>query len=103
MAMRAEQAHLLLPQEGVGLAEMSFPKVDGSGCVRVRTNSYSAHLPADTPVQAKVYADRVEIWPERAAAVRHERYYCRISRSWNWSLAWTCWSASQALRHDQHR
>jgi transposase len=77
-AMRAEQAHLLpLLGEGFDLAEMSFPKVDGSGCVRVRTNFYSTPLPADTRVQAKVYADRVEIWHEGAAVARHDRCYGR--------------------------
>jgi transposase len=78
MALRAEQPHLLpLAREGFDLAELSFPKVDGSGCVRVRTNFYSAPLPVDTRVQAKVYADRVEIWHEGAAVARHERCYDR--------------------------
>ena len=73
-AMRAEREHLLpLPAEGFDLAEVSFPQVDGSGCVRVRTNFYSAPLAADTRVQVKVYADRVEIWHEGAAVARHER------------------------------
>ena len=78
MALRAEQPHLLpLAREGFDLAEASFPKVDGSGCVRVRTNFYSVPLPVDTRVQAKVYADRVEIWHEGAAVARHERCYDR--------------------------
>jgi transposase len=81
VAMRAEQAHLLpLAQEGFDLAEVSFPKVDGSGCVRVRTNFYSAPLPADTRVQAKVYADRVEVWHEGAEVARHERSYGRFQQ-----------------------
>jgi len=80
-AMQAEQAHLLpLPQEGFDLAEVSFPKVDGSGCVRVRTNFYSAPLPADTQIQAKVYADRVEVWHEGAEVARHERSYGRYQQ-----------------------
>lgn len=78
MALRAEQAHLLpLPAEGFDLAEVSFPKVDGFGCVRVRTNFYSTPLPVETRVQAKIYADRVEIWHEGTAAARHERCYGR--------------------------
>ena len=81
VAMRAEQAHLLpLAQEGFDLAEVSFPKVDGSGCVRVRTNFYSAPVPADTRVQAKVYADRVEVWLEGAEVARHERSYGRYQQ-----------------------
>lgn len=78
MALRAEQPHLLPPaREGFDLAEVSFPKVDGSGCVRVRTNFYSVPLPADTRVQAKAYAGRVEIWHEGAMVARHERCYER--------------------------
>jgi len=78
VAMRAEQAHLLpLAAEGLDLAEVSFPAVDGSGCVRVRTNFYSAPLPAGTRVRAKVYADRVEVWHEGEAVARHERCYGR--------------------------
>ncbi len=81
MAMRAEQVHLLpLPQEGFDLAEVSFPKVDGLGCVRLRTNFYSAPLPADTRVQAKAYADRVEIWHEGTVVARHERCYGRFQQ-----------------------
>jgi transposase len=80
VAMRAEQAHLLPLAEGFDLAEVSFPKVDGSGCVRVRTNFYSAPLPADTRVQAKVYADRVEVWHEGEAVARHERCYGRYQQ-----------------------
>jgi len=78
MALGAEHAHLLpLPAEGFDLAEVSFPKVDGFGCVRVRTNFYSTPLPVETRVQAKIYADRVEIWHEGAAVARHERCYSR--------------------------
>ena len=41
--MIAERAHLLpLAEHGFELAEISFPRVDGLGCVRVRTNLYSA-------------------------------------------------------------
>jgi transposase len=81
VAMRAERAHLLpLPAEGFDLAEVRFPKVDGSGCVRVRTNFYSVPLPADTRVEAKVYADRVEIWHEGAKAAQHERCYGRFQQ-----------------------
>ena len=44
-AMRIEREHLLpLPTEGFELAEISFPIVDGKGCVQVRTNWYSTPL-----------------------------------------------------------
>ena len=45
-AMIAEREHLLPSvEQGFELAEISFPRVDGLGCVRVRTNLYS--VPAE--------------------------------------------------------
>jgi hypothetical protein len=77
-AMRAEQAHLLpQPGEGFDLAEVSFPTVDGSGCVRVRTNFYSTPEPAGRKVQATIKPDTVEIWYEGQCVARHERCYRR--------------------------
>ena len=44
--MIEERAQLLpLAEQGFELAEFAFPRVDGLGCVRVRTNLYS--VPAD--------------------------------------------------------
>jgi transposase len=78
IAMQAEQEHLLpLHSEGFDLAETSFPKVDGSGCVRVRTNFYSVPVRAGTEVQAKVYPGHVEVWHEGQCVARHERCYSR--------------------------
>ena len=51
--------------------------MDGSGCVRVRTNFYSVPVKAGQRVQAKVYAERVEIWEEGRCVARHERSYRR--------------------------
>src|SRR5205823_11542969 len=77
-AMQAEQEHLLpLPAEGFDLAEVSFPAVDGSGCVRVRTNFYSTPVPAGRKVQATVKPCTVEIWYEGQCVARHERCYRR--------------------------
>lgn len=77
-AMQAEQGHLLpLQSEGFDLAEVSFPTVDGSGCVRVRTNFYSAPVRAGTEVQARVYPGQVEVWHEGQCVARHERCYSR--------------------------
>jgi hypothetical protein len=77
-AMRAEQEHLLpLSSEGFDLAEVSFPRVDGSGCVRVRTNFYSVPVRAGTAVEAKVYPASVELWHEGQCVARHERCYSR--------------------------
>ena len=59
------------------LAEVSFPVVDGMGCVRVRTNAYSTPLKVGTAVEAKVYSTYVEIWHEGRQVARHERCYER--------------------------
>jgi IstB-like ATP binding protein/Mu transposase, C-terminal domain len=78
VAMQAEQEHLLpLPREGFELAEVSFPRVDGSGCVRVRTNFYSVPVRAGSVVEARVYPARVELWQEGICVARHERCYGR--------------------------
>jgi transposase len=77
-AMIAEREHLLpLTEPGFDLAEVSFPTVDGLGCVRVRTNAYSVPLKAGTQVQAKVYSTYVEMWHDGRCVVRHERCYSR--------------------------
>jgi transposase len=45
-ALIEERAQLLpLAEQGFELGELSFPRVDGLGCVRVRTNLYSAPAP----------------------------------------------------------
>jgi transposase len=77
-AMIVEREHLLpFTDPGFDLAEASFPVVDGLGCVRVRTNAYSAPLKAGTEVQAKVYSSYVEIWHDGRCVARHERCYSR--------------------------
>lgn len=63
-----------LPKEGFDLAEVSFPIVDGGGCVAVRTNRYSTPLHPGTRVQAKLYP---ELWHEGRRMARHERCYRR--------------------------
>jgi len=78
VAIEAEQGHLLpLPREGFDLAEVSFPRVDGTGCVRVRTNFSSVPVRAGTPVEARVYPAHVELWHEGACVARHDRCYRR--------------------------
>lgn len=77
-AMLIERAHLLaLAAESFDLAEVSFPTVDSHGCIRVRTNRYSAPAPAGTRVEAKVYASSVEIWHGGERIACHERSYQR--------------------------
>jgi len=73
-----EREHLLpLAEEGFDLAQTSFPTVNGLGCAKVLTNTYSVPLPADTQVQAKVYASTVELWHGGRCVARHERCYSR--------------------------
>ena len=66
-----------LAEEGIDLAQISFPRVNGFGCAKVLTNSYSAPLPAGTEVQAKAYANTVELWHEGRRVAGHERCYGR--------------------------
>ena len=76
--MQVEREHLLpLAEEGFDLAEVSFPRVDGLGRVKVRTNFYSVPLQPGTCVQAKVYSSSVELWHEGQCRARHERCYGR--------------------------
>jgi hypothetical protein len=77
-AMAEERDHLLaLPEEAFDLAEISFPIVDGGGCVRIRTNTYSTPVGPGTPVQVKVYPAHLEVWHDGRCVARHERCYSR--------------------------
>jgi hypothetical protein len=51
--------------------------VNGLGCAKVLTNTYSVPLPAGAQVQAKVYASVVELWHDGRRVARHERCYRR--------------------------
>jgi transposase len=66
-----------LAQQGFDLAQTSFPTVNGLGCAKVLTNTYSVPLPAGAQVQAKVYASVVELWHDGRRVARHERCYRR--------------------------
>ena len=73
-----EREHLLpLADEGIDLVQTSFPAVNGLGCAKVLTNTYSVPLPAGTQVQAKAYASTVELWHDGRCVARHERCYGR--------------------------
>ena len=78
VAMQEEQ-HALSPlaEQPFGLAEVCFPRVDGLGCVRVRTNSYSAPARPGQVVEVRVYPNTVEIWDEGRCIAQHERCYRR--------------------------
>jgi transposase len=72
-----EREHLLPMAEAFDLAQVSFPIVNGFGCVKVLTNAYSVPLPAEARVQARAYAATVELWHEGRCIARHERCYRR--------------------------
>ncbi|HEX2186902.1 MAG TPA: IS21 family transposase, partial [Chloroflexota bacterium] len=77
-ALLIEREHLLpLAEEGFDLVEVSYPTVNSLGCVKVKTNAYSAPLPAGTAVEARLSAAAVEIWHEGRRVARHERCYGR--------------------------
>jgi transposase len=77
-AMIAEREHLLpLVEQGFELAEISFPRVDGLGCVRVRTNLYSVPAAVGKTVEVRLYPSHVEVRDEGCCVARHERCYER--------------------------
>jgi transposase len=77
-AMTSEGEHLQpMADEGFDLAAVSFPVVNGSGCVNVLTNFYSAPLPVGTSAEARVYAAYVEIWHAGRRVARHQRCFGR--------------------------
>ncbi len=77
-AVLVERAHLLpLADEDFDLAEVSFPTVNGFGCVKVRTNAYSAPVAAGTSVQVRLTASAVEISHGGRPVAMHERSYGR--------------------------
>ena len=74
----AERAHLLpLAEQDFELAEVSFPRVDGLGCVRVRTNLYSVPAAPGMTVEARIYPSHSELRNEGRCLARHERCYAR--------------------------
>jgi hypothetical protein len=76
--MIEERAHLLpLAEHGFDLADISFPRVDGLGCVRVRTNLYSAPVEVGRTVEVRLYPSSVEIHHEGRCVAHHERCYER--------------------------
>jgi transposase len=76
--MIEERAHLLpLAENGFELAEVCFPRVDGLGCVRVRTNLYSVPASVGKTVEVRLHPGHVEVRDEGRCIARHERCYER--------------------------
>jgi transposase len=77
-ALAIERQHLLpLVGEGFDLVEVSFGQVNGLGCVKARTNGYSAPLAPGTHAQIKLTAATVEVWHAGRCVARHARAYGR--------------------------
>lgn len=76
--MIIEREHLLPPPaEKFELAELSFPVVDGKGCVRVRSNWYSTPLRAGSHPEVKILPSYIEVRNGGQLLARHERCYGR--------------------------
>jgi hypothetical protein len=76
-----EKEHLLpLAVEPFDLAEVSFPRVDQTGCAKVRTNSYSVPLKPGSIVEARVYSTTVEFRHHGSRIASHERCYGRLQK-----------------------
>ena len=82
--MLIERPRLLgLATERFDLAEVSFPKVNASGCVKVGTNAYSVPAAMGTRVEVKLGAATVEIWHDQRQLAVHERSYGRNAEVFN--------------------
>lgn len=76
--LAVEREHLLpLLAEDFDLAEESFCRVDGKGCIQARTNFYSTPLHPGTQARVRVLPAVVEIYHGGKLAARHERCYSR--------------------------
>jgi hypothetical protein len=77
----AEKEHLLpLAADVFDLAEVSFPRVDQTGCAKVRTNFYSVPLKPGSIVEARVYSSTVEFRHHGSQIASHERCYSRLQK-----------------------
>jgi hypothetical protein len=73
-----DRAQLIpLAEHNSELTDIAFPRVDGLGCVRVRTNLYSAPAPPGKTVEVRLYPSHIEIRDEGRCIARHERCYER--------------------------
>ncbi len=76
-----EKEHLLpLATDVFDLAEVSYPRVDQTGCAKVRTNSYSVPLKPGSIVEARVSSTTVEFRHHGNRIASHERCYSRLQK-----------------------
>ena len=77
-AMLIEHVYLLpVAEEDFDLVEVSFPRVNGFGSVKVRTNAYSVPVAVGVTVQARIAPTAVALWHEGRCVATHERCYGR--------------------------
>jgi transposase len=75
-AMIQERSSLLAPvEQGFELTDVCFPRVDGMGCVRVRTNLYSVPASPGTMVEVRIGSSHIEIRDDGRLIASHERCY----------------------------
>jgi hypothetical protein len=76
--LRQEQPFLLpLPAEDFEISETQFCRVDGKGCVQVRTNWYSTPLSPSCQAHVRVWPTTVSVWYEGREVACHPRCYGR--------------------------
>lgn len=66
-----------LQPEDFPIAEEQFCRVDGKGCVQVRTNWYSTPLAPRRQVRVQVWPSRVTVWHQGRDVASHPRHYGR--------------------------
>ena len=76
--MALEREYLLpVTEPGFGLAETSFPQMDGNGRAKVRLNWYSAPVPVGRQVEARILPAEIQVWHDGKCVAVHERSYER--------------------------
>jgi transposase len=76
--LQVERQHLLpLAEDDFEIAEESFCRVDGKGCVQVKTNFYSTPLAVGTQARVRVLPSQVEVLHQGQMVARHARCYER--------------------------
>jgi transposase len=96
-AMQLEGSQLLpLAAEGFALAEVSFPRVDGCGCVKVCTNAYSVPVRVGAQVEARGLRPRWKSGTPGTPSPGMPAATAASSRCSTSSTTWMSWSRSPA-------
>jgi hypothetical protein len=78
------------------VAEIAFPRVDGLGCVRVRTNLYSVPAVSGKTVEVRLYPSYVEVRNEGGASPATSAVTGGSSKCSTWNIIPMYWSANRA-------